>query len=131
MPLQPRELAVLEREVQTNRQLYDMFMSRAKETDLAGDVQASIARVVDAAVPPTLPFKPAKSQIVAVATLLAVLVGALASILMDRLDNTFKGAEAVATIFCFASIRTPFTDDVPKSSPRYMCGSSYGMLSRR
>lgn len=89
------QLAVLEREVQTNRQLYDMFMSRAKETDLAGDVQASIARVVDAAVPPTLPFKPAKSQIVAVATLLAVLVGALASILMDRLDNTFKGAEDI------------------------------------
>lgn len=91
------QLAVLEREVQTNRQLYDMFMSRAKETDLAGDVQASIARVVDAAVPPVLPFKPAKVQIVVMATMLALIIGALASMLMDRLDNTFKGAEDVET----------------------------------
>lgn len=87
------ELAVLERDVQTNRQLYDMFMSRAKETNLAGDVQASVARVVDMAVPAQLPVRPKKAQIVAVAAVLALLLGAMASMVMDRLDNSIKGGE--------------------------------------
>jgi capsular exopolysaccharide synthesis family protein len=67
-------------------------MNRAKETNLTGDVQASIARVVDAAVPGGQ-IKPNRSQIVAVAVLLALLLGALASILIDKLDNTVKGGE--------------------------------------
>jgi succinoglycan biosynthesis transport protein ExoP len=87
------QLTVLEREVTTNRQLYDMFMSRAKETNLASDVQASVARVVDSAVPTDLPLKPNKVQIVVVAAVLALFVGAMASLLMDRLDNTVKGGE--------------------------------------
>ena len=84
------ELAVLERDVATNRQLYDMFMSRAKETNLAGDVQASVARVVDVAVPPTVPVKPRKTQIVMVTLLLALLVGAAAAVLIDRLDDSIR-----------------------------------------
>lgn len=87
------QLAVLEREVQTNRQLYDMFMSRAKETNLAGDVQASVARVVDTAVPGAVPVRPVKKQIVLVAAVLALFLGAMASLLLDRLDNTIKGGE--------------------------------------
>lgn len=85
------ELAVLERDVATNRQLYDMFMSRAKETNLAGDVQASVARVVDSAVAPDVPIKPRKTQIVGVTLLLALLLGALAAVLVDRLDDSISG----------------------------------------
>ena len=87
------QLSVLEREAQTNRQLYDMFMSRAKETNLASDVQASVGRVIDSAVPNGTPIKPNKGQIVIVAAVLALFIGALASLLMDRLDNTIKGGE--------------------------------------
>ncbi|MEY4416710.1 MAG: hypothetical protein RIQ53_4003, partial [Pseudomonadota bacterium] len=87
------ELAVLERDVQTNRELYDMFMSRAKETNLAGDVQASVARVVDAAVPSLKPIRPKKIQFVLIFVLISVLVCCGASILIDRLDNTVKGPD--------------------------------------
>lgn len=87
------QLSVLEREAQSNRQLYDMFMSRAKETNLAGDVQSAVARVIDRAVPPSIPVRPAKVQIVVVAAVLALFLGAMASLLMDRLDNTLKGGD--------------------------------------
>jgi succinoglycan biosynthesis transport protein ExoP len=87
------QLSVLEREATSNRQLYEMFMSRAKETNLASDVQAAVARVVDRAVPPTIPVRPAKVQIVLVAAVLALFLGAMASLLMDRLDNTLKGGD--------------------------------------
>ncbi len=89
------ELAVLERDVQSNRELYDMFMSRAKETNLAGEVQSAVARVVDPAVSPTVPIKPNKRLMVLVTLMLALITGAGVSILLDRLDNTLKdGNEA-------------------------------------
>jgi polysaccharide biosynthesis transport protein len=87
------ELTVLEREYQSNRQLFDMFTNRAKETNLTGTLQPSAARVVDKAVPSLQPIKPNKRQIVLVALLLSLLVGALASVLLDRLDNTIKGSD--------------------------------------
>lgn len=91
------QLAVLEREVETNRQLYNMFMSRAKETDLAGDVQASVGRVVDPAVEAERPVKPAKAQLVVVAFMLALFAGSLISMLLDKLDNTVKGGDDAET----------------------------------
>jgi capsular exopolysaccharide synthesis family protein len=87
------QLASLEREAQTNRQLYDLFMSRAKETDLAGSVQASVARVVDPAVPDELAYRPARLEIVLATTLLALLAAAGASFVLDRLDKSVKGGE--------------------------------------
>jgi capsular exopolysaccharide synthesis family protein len=87
------QLAALDREVQTNRELYDMFMNRAKETNLASDVQAPVARIVDPAAVARLPVKPAKVQIVAVAAVLALFIGAMVSLLLDKLDNTVKGGE--------------------------------------
>ncbi len=43
------QLGILEREVQQNRNLYDMFVSRLKETSVGNEVQRTIARVVDPA----------------------------------------------------------------------------------
>jgi polysaccharide biosynthesis transport protein len=87
------QLSVLEREAASNRQIFEMFMSRAKETNLAGDVQAAVARVVDKAVTPSVPVRPAKFQIVVVAAVLALFAGAMAALLLDRLDNTLKGGD--------------------------------------
>jgi capsular exopolysaccharide synthesis family protein len=87
------QLGVLERDAASNRQLYELFMSRAKETNLTGDVQAEVARIIDRAVPNFTPVRPDKTQIVIRALLLALVAGALASILVDRLDNTIKGGD--------------------------------------
>lgn len=89
------ELGILEREVESNRQMYDMFMQRAKETNVAGDLQTPIARIVDPAVTADRPVKPKKVQIVAVALVLGVFLGVLIALLRDRLDNTLKTSEDV------------------------------------
>ncbi len=112
------ELAVLEREYQSNRQLFDMFMNRAKETNLAGDIIPSLARVVDRAVPAIAPVKPQKAQIVLVALVLALFMGALAAVVLDRLDNTIKGgddAEARLKLPVLATL-----PEVPKSDRAHM-----------
>jgi capsular exopolysaccharide synthesis family protein len=87
------QLSVLEREVATNRQLYDMFMSRAKETNLTADLQAAVARIVDPAVVPAQPLKPRKGLIVVGAGVMSLLLGAVVALLLARLDNTIKSGE--------------------------------------
>jgi succinoglycan biosynthesis transport protein ExoP len=79
--------------VQTNRQLYDLFVTRAKETNLAGAVQAAVARVVDPAVPGETPFRPERLQILLMSTLAALAAGVLASLLLDRMDKSLKGGD--------------------------------------
>ncbi|MBO6565788.1 MAG: lipopolysaccharide biosynthesis protein, partial [Pseudomonadales bacterium] len=88
------ELSQLEREVQTNRQLYDMFFTRFKETNTA-DFEAANARFVDRAAKPFAPVKPRKLIILALSALLAGFVGVLLAFLRDVLDNTVKSASEV------------------------------------
>ncbi|MFZ4624323.1 MAG: GumC family protein [Rhodoferax sp.] len=88
-------LGQYEREVESNRQMYDMFIKRSKETNVAGDLQTTVARVVDAAAVPAGPIKPKKLLIVAVALFMGVLVGAMLALLLDVLDNTLKTTEEV------------------------------------
>ena len=46
------ELKTLEKEVESNRQLYDMFLTRFKETSATDDLQSANARIIDLAVIP-------------------------------------------------------------------------------
>lgn len=89
------ELNVLDREVESNRQMYDMFMKRAKETNVSGDLQSAVARVVDPATVPKGAVKPQKLQIIMIAFVLGLFVAVLSSLLLDRLDNTLKTTEDV------------------------------------
>lgn len=86
------QLGILEREVQANRQLYDLFMGRAKETSVTNDMQGQVARVVDPA-PPGAQIKPKKTQIMGAALVLGLMAGVLIALLLDKLDNTIKGQD--------------------------------------
>jgi len=88
-------LSVLEREADSNRQMYDMFMKRAKETNVGGDLQTTVARVIDRATVPAAPIKPKKMLIIAIALILGAATGIMISLLLDLLDNTFKRSEDV------------------------------------
>lgn len=87
------DLSVLEREVEANRQLYELFMGRAKETSATNDLQAQVARIVSPAGTPAVPVRPKKEKTVLMALLAGLMAGALVSLLLDKLDNTIKGAE--------------------------------------
>ncbi len=88
------ELQSLERDVAANRQLYDTFMQRAKESR-AGDMQTAIARIVDEARPPKGPFGPNKQMIINMAVLAALLAGVSLALLIERLNNRVKASHEV------------------------------------
>lgn len=89
------KLAVLKREAETNRQLYDMFLKRFKETDAAQSQQSTIARIVDPAVEPNQAIKPKKPLIVVIAFVLGLMFSILLVFLLEHLDNTIKTFEDV------------------------------------
>ena len=84
------KLRELERDVQTNRQLYDMFFTRIKETDEAGGMESAHARVVDPGIVPRGAIKPRKTLSVILAFMASIVVGVLLVFLLDALDNTLK-----------------------------------------
>ena len=89
------QLGVLEREAQANRQLYDLFLNRFKETNVAGDLQSTVARVVDPATVQSVPYAPKKMQIVSIAAAVALLIGIMMALLLDRISNTINTAGEV------------------------------------
>lgn len=89
------KLLELEREVQTNRQMYDMFMKRAKETGEAGGLQAAHARVVDPAIVPRYPSKPKKGLLIILAMGSSLVLGAALAFLSDTLNNTVRTPDDV------------------------------------
>jgi capsular exopolysaccharide synthesis family protein len=89
------QLGVLERDAQQNRNLYDMFMNRLKETNATGDLQTTIARVIDPANIPSRAYFPNKEQIVGVTAGVTLIVAALLALLLDRLANTLNSTSEV------------------------------------
>ena len=102
------QLNLLEREVDSNKQIYDLFLKRAKETNVSGDLQNPVGRVVDQAKAPNSPVKPQKIQIVSVAFFLGLLIAAGASLLIDLLDNTLKSTTDVE-----AKLKHPLLTTLP------------------
>jgi len=89
------ELRQLEQEVDANRRLYETFLARFKEADVADEYDVPSARIIDRAMVPATPFKPNRKRIVFISILVGLLVGALTALLRDHLDNTFKTKEDV------------------------------------
>lgn len=89
------KLRELQRDVDSNRTLYETFLTRLKETAATSDIDSANARVIDYAKPPLRPAKPRKSLIVALAVVLATLVGVGLTLLLEALNNTFKTPEDV------------------------------------
>lgn len=117
------ELGIYEREVESNRQMYDMFMQRAKETTVGGDLQSVVARIVDPAVAPAGPIKPKKVLIVLVALVVGLMVGAMLAMFIEILDNTFKTAEDVET-----KLRQPVLAVLPLLSKKHGANNASGKI---
>lgn len=89
------KLGVLRREVESNKQLYDTFVGRAKETEVSTNMQSTTGRLIDPAVVASAPLKPKKLTTIAIAGILALLVGIALVILLDYLDSGLRSVPDV------------------------------------
>ena len=103
------QLGVLEREVTSNRQIFQTFLSRYKETTATSDAQSANARVIDFAYPPVRPIKPRKLHTTGLATAFGLVLGILFTLVHKRLDNTFKRIEDIDNL-----LRQPLLAALPE-----------------
>ena len=88
-------LRALEREVRTNKDLYDAFFKRIQETSATSDLQTANARVVDKAFTPKAPVKPKKKLIVVLSAILGVMVSCGLAFLLEMLNNTIRSVRDI------------------------------------
>jgi len=88
-------LGELEREVETNRQLYDTFITRYKETNATEGLQSANGRIVDPAFSAMEPIKPKKLLIVLITFILSLSFGILLTFILYHLNNRFESADKV------------------------------------
>ena len=84
------EYRALVREVDTNRQLYDLFYKRISETRETGDMDSANARIVEPAVTPLAPVAPRKTLILALTLIVSSLFGLMLAFLLEYLNNTIN-----------------------------------------
>jgi succinoglycan biosynthesis transport protein ExoP len=87
--------AILAREVDTNRQLYDSVLHRMKETGVAAELRTSNVSIIDKAEPPRTASSPKIKQSLLLATLLGLIGGVGCALLRERLDDTMKTPQEV------------------------------------
>lgn len=88
-------LQALERDVEANRDIYETFLDRFKETSAVSDIQPVHARVVDTAMLPSEPVKPQKALIILIAMVLSTMIATMIAFLIEALDNTMEDGQNV------------------------------------
>jgi capsular exopolysaccharide synthesis family protein len=82
--------AILQREVDTNRALYDGLLQRFKEVGVAGGVASNNISIVDRAEPPVRPSEPRPLIIMGLAGLAGVILGIALALARESFDQTLR-----------------------------------------
>jgi succinoglycan biosynthesis transport protein ExoP len=89
------EYAILARQADTNKQLYDSVLGRFKEIAVAGEIPSSNVSILDRAEVPTRPSKPNKRLNLMLGALVGLMGGLGLALLLEHLDNTLRTPEEV------------------------------------
>ncbi len=89
---------ILKREAEANKALYDSLETKLKEAQIASGLKSSNIRIVDPAMVPSTPSRPAKTRNIALAFLVGLVGGIGLALLREYLDNTVKTPDDVETL---------------------------------
>src|SRR5437016_4347749 len=92
------EYNILKREAEANKILYEGLMTKLKETAISQGLRSSNIRVVDPAMIPSTPARPAKTRNLALGFLVGLVGGIGLALLREYLDNTVKTPDDIETL---------------------------------
>jgi len=92
------EYNILKREAEANKALYEGLMTKMKETAISGALHSSNIRIVDPAMVPTTPARPAKTKNIILSFLVGLVGGIGLALLREYLDNTVKTPDDIETL---------------------------------
>jgi len=86
---------ILKRNVDTNQKLYNLLLTKVKESNITGDVDVSNIRVAEKAVTPTAPVRPNKKRNIMLGLILGLMAGISLSFFIEYIDRTLRTEEDV------------------------------------
>lgn len=98
------QYTILQREVDTNRALYDALLQRYKEIGVAGGIGKNLVSVVDRAQVPGGAYKPNVTLNLLVGLALGLIAGFAAAMVLDIINDTVKTPEDVRDKLKLASL---------------------------
>ena len=120
------EYNILKREAEANKTLYDGLLTKLKEANIAGALKSSNIRVVDPAMVPSTPSRPAKARNIALAFIVGLVGGVGLALLREYLDNTVKTPDDIETLARLPSLAVvpAFSDSSGNGRRRLLGGAS-------
>ncbi len=103
---------VLEREVQSNKRIYNELQQRTKETSVTEQLETSNIRIIDRADIPNYPVAPRKKLNIFLAMLVGAVLGTALAFFFEYLDNSIKTPDDVKQY-----LDIPFLGFIPKVAP--------------
>ena len=85
----------LQRESETNQQLYDSVLKRLKETGVTGGLETNNVRIVEAATPPTAPVRPRKMWNLGLSLAFGLGLGIAVAVALEYFDTTVRTPDDV------------------------------------
>ena len=89
---------ILRRDADANKSLYEGLLTKLKEAGISAGLKSSNIRVVDPAMIPSFPSRPAKARNIALAFLVGLVGGIGLALLREYLDNTVKTPDDIETL---------------------------------
>jgi succinoglycan biosynthesis transport protein ExoP len=105
------QYSILKREAEANKALYDGLLTKLKEAGISAGLRSSNIRVVDPAMVPTYPARPAKTRNIVLSIVIGLVGGIGLALLREYMDNTVKSPDDIETL-----VRLPSLAVVPAFS---------------
>ena len=118
------QYGTLRREAESNREMYNILLKRAKETSLSEGLQTGNIRVVDPAEVPVKPFRPRKKLNILLSSIIGLIGGIGLAFFFEYLDNTIKTPDDVEHY-----IKLPFLGFVPRTKEKVADPKTVDLIS--
>lgn len=132
------EYNTLNREVQTNRQIYNDLLQRMKEVGVAGSIGTNNITIVDRAVIPYRKYKPDIKLNLLLGLTLGLVLGVGGAFLIEALEDNFKSVEEIehtlhsVTLGMVPSVKEQrgikYTAQIAMNDPRSAVAEAYRSL---
>jgi capsular exopolysaccharide synthesis family protein len=99
---------ILDREVETNKSIYQSLLQRVKETEVTSGIKATNIQIVDYATAPLMPYKPNIPLNLLIAVFVGLAGGVFLAFVTEHFDKTIKDEEELKKMFSI-----PFLGGVP------------------
>ncbi|UCG11165.1 MAG: DUF4388 domain-containing protein, partial [Deltaproteobacteria bacterium] len=118
------QYAIFERDVQTNRELYNTLLTKIKEADITDEITKTNLRLVAPAALPVKPVKPKKTMNLALGLILGLFTGVGLAFFLEYLDQTVHNREDAEEKFGL-----PVLSEIPVQDKNHLKPNKNGKYS--